>query len=468
MTRSGRDEVVLPACQTCRDRLTVRVAWTKASGTPQIRAEGAKFMPSRQVGERFDQPPTRTRSVEGRASVRESRRGGLGWVGIVGATLTSAIVLDISTALPQSFPTLYLIPVLVAAYHLRRQAVLIVGFIAIGSHLVMLPTAIQAESAQRFQLLAFAVTTWLAYRVSAQREMMSRHLADDRRATLTGDAARSDHLIVVAHELRTMVTALSGFIQLLRIREQYDDRLVATIARQGRRLERLGRDLSDVASPDSSPPDLERREVDIHVLADEVVEGARLAFRHHRFRLVASEEALVGWWDQGRLEQIFDNLISNAVKYSPDGGEVIVRLVRAGESIRLTVSDPGIGIPPQDIPFIFERFYRSQLTARVARGLGPVSMWCVDSSRRTVVTSASRQRWAEERHSSSSCPASPPVRRMTNAEYPGRSRCFRRATLRPPCSGSTARPQVARRPVRSWKGRERDEHDTDVPSDPTD
>ena len=95
-----------------------------------------------------------------------------------------------------------------------------------------------------------------------------------------------------------------------------------------------------------------------------------MAFRHHRFRLVASEEALVGWWDQGRLEQIFDNLISNAVKYSPDGGEVIVRLVRAGELIRLTVSDPGIGIPPQDIPFIFERFYRSQLTARVARGLG--------------------------------------------------------------------------------------------------
>jgi signal transduction histidine kinase len=77
--------------------------------------------------------------------------------------------------------------------------------------------------------------------------------------------------------------------------------------------------------------------------------------------LEAAEPGLVGSWDVRRLERVLANLLENAVKYSPDGGEIVVRVARddADSTAVLQVADTGVGIPAADLPHVFERFYRA-------------------------------------------------------------------------------------------------------------
>jgi signal transduction histidine kinase len=82
-------------------------------------------------------------------------------------------------------------------------------------------------------------------------------------------------------------------------------------------------------------------------------------------------ESLVGMWDGPRIEQVLSNLLSNAVKYSPDGGPVIVRVYDAGDGrAAMAIIDHGLGIPPQDLPYIFEWFRRAHDTSGRISGAG--------------------------------------------------------------------------------------------------
>jgi signal transduction histidine kinase len=311
-----------------------------------------------------------TGSPSSNSTPRAQILGNPRWVAITGAALIAAMILDLWIAPQRAFQSLYIVPLVLAAHHLSRLTVLIVGLTAAISHLVALLAAGQIEAAWGPDFFALGVTLGLCYWVAAQREEIARRSAQARAADAERERERLEHLAVVAQELRNPLAAMNGFVQLLRRRERYDERLVAMISRQGRRVDRLARDLSDLASVNAAPLVLEPRELDLRDLADEVVDNARSTSHRHRFRLVATPEPLIGCWDQDRLEQILDNLISNAVKYSPDGGDVVVRLARVGESVRIAVSDSGIGIPPQDVPFIFDRFYRSRQGAGNVRGLG--------------------------------------------------------------------------------------------------
>ena len=94
----------------------------------------------------------------------------------------------------------------------------------------------------------------------------------------------------------------------------------------------------------------------------------------------AAEPALIGDWDARRLRRLLANLLDNAIKYSPDGGPIAIRIARAsdpqGEWAALTVRDRGIGIPADDLPRLFERFHRgSNVTGRIAgTGVGLASV----------------------------------------------------------------------------------------------
>ena len=84
-----------------------------------------------------------------------------------------------------------------------------------------------------------------------------------------------------------------------------------------------------------------------------------------------ADGALTGRYDRTRLDQLLANLLENAVKYSPDGGEVRVRVWREGDTARLSVSDEGIGIPAADLPHIFDRFHRgTNVNDRRFAGMG--------------------------------------------------------------------------------------------------
>jgi len=92
----------------------------------------------------------------------------------------------------------------------------------------------------------------------------------------------------------------------------------------------------------------------------------------YRFVCETSVPSLTGVWDPWRLERVIDNLLSNAMKFTPSGGDVILRISRDGDWAVLAVEDTGVGIPAADLPHLFERYWRgSNVTGRIAgSGLG--------------------------------------------------------------------------------------------------
>jgi len=186
---------------------------------------------------------------------------------------------------------------------------------------------------------------------------------------------RGEFISVAAHELRTPVTSLKGFAQLVirdvdrggispeRIRGALE-----TIDRQADRLTLLVARLLDVARLESGRLPIEPRRTDVRALVGGIVEAAQRDAPDHRLSVVAPGpvEAEV---DALRIEQVVSNLVDNAIKYSPSGGEVVVEIEAVDRELRLAVRDQGIGIPPERRRQIFERFYQAH-TERNLGGMG--------------------------------------------------------------------------------------------------
>jgi signal transduction histidine kinase len=194
---------------------------------------------------------------------------------------------------------------------------------------------------------------------------------------------RNELLGEVSHDLRTPLTAARGQLQLLArdvaaIEGPVGEKLARGFERLERSITRMSEMidlLRDVALLEAGQPlELRRRPVDLVALArSEVGEYAELA-PSHRLRLRAAEPVVVGEWDPARLERVLDNLIGNAVKFSPEGGlvSVVVRreLTDVGDWAVVEVRDRGVGIPEADLPRIFDRFYRAANVRGRIRGTG--------------------------------------------------------------------------------------------------
>jgi protein-histidine pros-kinase len=176
---------------------------------------------------------------------------------------------------------------------------------------------------------------------------------------------------MVAHDLRTPLASVIAFGELMRSRGAYDPRAIEVILAQGRRLARLVNDLQDLWQLENGRLRVRRAHVDVAAIARAVLAEAEVLAPSHRLRLEAPAGQLEGMWDRDRLEQVLHNLVSNAVKYAPEGGEVVVRVEDLGRDVRVSVIDGGSGIPKDELPLLFERFYRAR-AARAAnlRGLG--------------------------------------------------------------------------------------------------
>lgn len=181
--------------------------------------------------------------------------------------------------------------------------------------------------------------------------------------------AQDDFLAMASHDLRSPVTVLLGRAQLMRRRKSYDEASIETIITQARRIERLTMDLQQVVHLESGEFQLNRAPVDLGALAHEAVERVRSPKAGIEFQVVTPEEPVTGYWDCHRLGQVFDNLLVNGVKYSPDGGRIRVRISKNGEGARIQVTDQGVGIPADIQKQLFTRFYRAD-EAGVASGLG--------------------------------------------------------------------------------------------------
>jgi signal transduction histidine kinase len=214
-------------------------------------------------------------------------------------------------------------------------------------------------------------------------EALRRSEAAERTARLAAEAAvkaRDEVVATVSHDLSNPLTAIKATVQLLRRRvqrgiasepAQLDERFAALEGAVAD-MERLIRDLLDAAQLQAGRPlDLRRQPADLVALAGECVAAYEKLSDRHRVCVLADAPTAQGYWDVARVQRVVANLIGNAIKYSPAGGEVIVSVEVDGDAAVLTVRDEGLGIPAADLPHIFERFHRGSNVERISgTGIG--------------------------------------------------------------------------------------------------
>jgi PAS domain S-box-containing protein len=198
--------------------------------------------------------------------------------------------------------------------------------------------------------------------VSVLRDITERRQAEEERLRF---------IAMVAHELRNPLTTIIGFAQLLRRRERYDAARMDTIITQAGRLERLTLDLREMIRAEAHGYDLKRAPLDVRAVVQAIVEQAQVTTEDHTIQLSMPDVLAPAVWDCARIEQIMGNLLANAIRYAPDGGDIRVHVEEEADAIHIAVSDPGIGIPPEALPRVFEPFYRAVNAQQgSARGMG--------------------------------------------------------------------------------------------------
>lgn len=181
------------------------------------------------------------------------------------------------------------------------------------------------------------------------------------------DQLKTAFIADVSHELRTPLTALKGTIETLQDGAVDDlparDRFLASLASETERLIRLVNDLLILTRADYGALKLKLQPINLANLAQARLEhlAGLAAQRQVGLRLAKPTEPGLGCVsaDADRLAQVLDNLLDNAIRHSPPGGEVVVTITGEASQITCVVADSGPGIPAQHLPFIFERFYRA-------------------------------------------------------------------------------------------------------------
>jgi signal transduction histidine kinase len=202
------------------------------------------------------------------------------------------------------------------------------------------------------------------------------------REAVTAVAMRNKFLASIAHDLRNPLTVIYGYVQSVRSLTarspnfQTSD-MTSSLDRINDMTMRMKQQLSELADlaqlEEGQPLDLRPEPTDLVGLVRRAVGEQQQVTSLHRIRFDASEASLVGQWDGARLERVVMNLLANAVKYSPNGGEIKVFVGREGEKGKtvalLEVHDHGLGIPQGEVTRIFEQFHRA------SNVLGRISGW---------------------------------------------------------------------------------------------
>lgn len=190
----------------------------------------------------------------------------------------------------------------------------------------------------------------------------------------TADEIKSTFISIVSHELKTPVALIKGYASTLRRDDARWDKHViqdslAVIEDEADRLTKMIEDLLDASRLQAGGLTLNRADVSLPALAERLAERFKTQTKVHSLVVDFPEKFPVILGDETRIEQVLSNLISNAIKYAPQGEIRIGGQVRP-EQVIVTVSDEGPGIDARDMPHIFDRFYRAETAVRKTKGAG--------------------------------------------------------------------------------------------------
>ncbi|MBD7983656.1 HAMP domain-containing protein [Sporosarcina sp. Sa2YVA2] len=203
--------------------------------------------------------------------------------------------------------------------------------------------------------------------VAVLRDMTDQHKLDK---------LRSDFIANVSHELRTPISLLQGYseaiIDNVVTTDEERNEMVQIIHDESKRMSRLVTDLLDLARMESGHMRLYKNNFDLIEFLERVLNKFMQISKDSNIILsmknIRDLDTICINADADRLEQVFTNLIDNAIRHTPDGGKVTISVERKGEMIEIAVADTGSGIPIEDLPFIFERFYKADKARTRGKG----------------------------------------------------------------------------------------------------
>ena len=302
----------------------------------------------------------------------------------IGALILVAAV-DIVAGRRGSIGAIGLIPIIAAGWYLSPRLSLTVAITAVVLQLGVVAVGADQPTSAFAQVLTIPALVLLS-RTAAVSVLKNR--ASEKRVTQVEaskqrvaelERAKSDFLRLASHELRSPVGVLHGYLSMLEAGElgtlpPAAREVMPILTAKVRTINKLIEQMMDTARLEDSRLELTPARMDLGDLVRSALEYVRpLASDHHTFTHHPAGRPVHVVIDAGRVATIINNLLENAIKYSPDGGEIVVRILPGGREARLIVTDHGLGIPESEMAKLFTRFGRvtTEATSHIpGTGLG--------------------------------------------------------------------------------------------------
>ena len=214
--------------------------------------------------------------------------------------------------------------------------------------------------------------------VGVHTDVTSQKLSEDALQKSTREIAEADRrktefIVTLAHELRNPLAPIRNGLQIMKMAADNPEtiaRVRNVIERQVGQMVHLIDDLLDVARISRGQVELKKQLVELNSIATNAVETSLPVIEagHHDLTLDLGSEALPLYVDPARMAQVLSNLLNNAAKYTPQNGRIVLSATRDGQEAVITVTDSGIGIPPESLPMVFDMFAQVDEHKRHAQG----------------------------------------------------------------------------------------------------